>query len=301
MTMDEAYNTLKERYPLNVDEVTSRFAEYNKSLGYEPIADPNSLPVIPLGTKVKPAVDLPTYDPATGKVIETPKAPRAVKGDVTIEPIKPTIYDHLVPKENKAPVVETAPDIAPAAKTKPLEVQNADVKVTKVASDLAEKLRSEGMPVSDADLATYKTEKNFMEKQTQRSLDLIEKDPVRAKRIAMGEENAPANMKNSNVYATLIEVAKKKGDGKLIHELSRSKVATELSIKGQDIKASDVGDRSTNPVKIIQEVREARIKSNEKPGRVKATKETVEEIKQEVKKNAPKKQDWESFIKSIEC
>lgn len=187
-----------------------------------------------------------------------------------------------------------------SAEAKPFEAPT--IKTSKLASDIAENLKKSGIEPNASELATYKTEDNFMKNQADRALKLITESPDQAKRIAMGEEQAPLGLKNESVYKALGEKAKAEGDTQTILDLAKSKVATEASIKGQDIKALDVGDHSNDPVKIIKDINESREKSLEKRSgktKSKATDEIVKEIKS--KKVPVTKQTWGDFIESIKC
>lgn len=132
---------------------------------------------------------------------------------------------------------------------------------------------------------------------------LVSSDIDRALRIAeMKETPGAGDPRAASVYKALELKADAEGDAELALRLAKSPLATEMSVKGQEIKALDRGEKDT-ATKRIKDVQEAREKNAEKKGKnvKKATKETVDEIKKEMKKNAPKKADWNSFIDSIRC
>lgn len=301
---------------VDISTPKTKQAEYARSQGYEPVTPPDQLPTIEMGSKAKTADTLPVipFDEST----PTGRG-RLVSSDYTYEPVKPVetapvapaeapkgfIDSVTLPKEGDVPPpnVTATGDVPSSAKARPLSDAGTEVKVTKLASDIAQEVEKQFPDelVNTEDLATYKTRAGFMEDQAQKFLDLQAKDPELTKRIAMGEANAPRGLKNESVYANLIEYAKREGDAQTLLDLSRSKVATVASIKGQDIKALDVGNPSENPVRIIRDVQTARETNAEKSGGKQAKEKIVSEIKKEIKKNTISKQSWEDFVDTIKC
>lgn len=306
MTMDQAFSTLKERYPLNTTEITNRFSEYNKSLGYEPYVAPADLPTIPLG--VRPKSELPVIDSTTGKPVEA-KAP-AVKGDLVVEPIKtPSVSYESFLQETKTPAPKAAKIEAPVevvekpvvstpknVPTKPIE-EGPTTKPTKLASTLEADTVAKGIEADFGKSPEYSTMN--MRDQAVKAIEVI-KDTKRTNDILEGKVTPPEGIKLGSVYTAAKLDAIKRGDVNRINELSRSKVNELASSYGQEVKAFD-SNIANDPVRIIKEVRETRAKNNEKASRVRTAKAITEEIKVEVKKKTPTKQDWEGFIRNLEC
>lgn len=274
-----------------------RYQDYLDEQGYEPYTPNDKLPTIDMG---KPAKDsLPTI-----QIGESLKVTKNQKGEYTYEPIKeakpvsePIVKDNVVEPTGK-PTQEATFTTTPKTET--------GVKVTKQAKDIARSLDEEfDIKVSDEDLATYKTKEGFLEDQANKANSLIENDPQLGMDIAMGVKNAPRGLNNESVYATMKRVAMESGDTQTLINLSKSKVASRASVKGQEIKSLDLYENNaTDPVKIIQYINKSYETNFQKKSKVNYTtaKEgTVKEIKMSIKKNAPTKASWEDFINNIKC
>lgn len=271
-----------------------RYQDYLKSQGYEPYIPNDKLPVIDMG---KPAKDsLPTI-----QVGESLKITKNQKGEYTYEPIKEG------GETTKAKVEETPiPKEESTFTTTPKPEVNPNVKVSKQAEDIARSLDEEfDIKVSDEDLATYKTKEGFMQDQAQKANSLIESDPQLGMDIAMGIKNAPKGLNSESVYATMKRVAMDAGDTQTLINLSKSKVASKASVKGQEIKSLDLYDhKMTDPVKILQDINKSYETAFEKKSKVNYTtakENVVKEIKMSIKKNAPTKKSWEDFINQVKC
>ena len=131
--------------------------------------------------------------------------------------------------------------------------------------------------------------------------DLIEKDPDRAKEIAMGQRNPPKGILASMVYRIFANKALADGDGELSLELSKSTVPVQGKTAGQFIGGFK-GIDSENPTEVIRDLQKSREEA--------ATKKSADEIQkaQDSVKQATVdrvsgkvKMDWSSFIQSISC
>jgi hypothetical protein len=273
----------------------SLYAEYRAKQGYEPYLQQSELPVIEMGAKRNPSSELPTIQ--IGE--KTPK----IKGDIIYEPINPieTIKktsSTIVDKGTKSPeVVQSIAKEIPRVVPKQTEITGTTI-VPKLSSDIEQNAikkdlisHFEGLP---------EIQKMNMDEQTKGVSDLINSDYEKAKRIALGKENAPGNLENGSVFVGVRGKAAREGDVATLKALAtESTVSSQATRMGQGIKSLDVKD-SVDPVELMQSVAKARETGLEK--RIKGTKSnTVKEIKDVVKKNLPKKEDWASFISQIEC
>lgn len=152
-----------------------------------------------------------------------------------------------------------------------------------------------------AGLPTYN--KANMQQQAQYATELIKGNPQEAIDIAMGRKAAPEHVLQQMVYNAVEDHATKIGGeqgGKLLLDLSKSRQSTNLTKMGQEIRAAAERDPHS-PVTMMDEVRLARAEAAKKRGKdiSKAAKEDAAAIKKATPK--VKKEDWDSFIKSIEC
>lgn len=142
-----------------------------------------------------------------------------------------------------------------------------------------------------------------MKQQAKFSEDLIKTSPQEAIDVAMGRKAPPEHILPQMVYNAVEEHARKIGGdegGQLLRDLARSKQVTNLTTMGQNIRAAAERD-PFSPVTMINEIKHARATVAQKRGKSlsKATKADAAAVK----KATPKieKEDWNSFIKGLEC
>lgn len=185
----------------------------------------------------------------------------------------------------------------------PLEpIGEGETKTSKLSLNIEANAIEKGLAQKFGDLPEYKTVN--LKDQATKAADLLANDPDKAFRIAMGEEKAPEGVLPEMVLDAVERAAIKNGDAKTLLDLANSKLSTEATAMGQRIRALGERDQDS-PVKAMQDV----IKSREEIGKKKygekdlkkVKTKVVDDIKKEIKKAAPKKQDWNDFINSIKC
>lgn len=132
--------------------------------------------------------------------------------------------------------------------------------------------------------------------------EIIDEDPYKAIKIALGEEIPTNGALPESVFIAVKNQALKKGDTDLLIQLATAEkgVARESTILGQRIKMLDEGVEDDAFRKINRLVKERKKKFEVKDKKVSKAKETeVNKIKDNIKK--PDKYDWNDFIKKIEC
>lgn len=172
---------------------------------------------------------------------------------------------------------------------------------------LAEEALLKGITDDLGTLPTYDTMNK--REQAERALDLFKTDPARTKRIAMGQEYPKPEdaLLPEAAYLFIKNKAIVEGDVSTMRELasSKNKLAVEEKVMGQRISLLRGEKGELDPVERIKEVNKALgEKAQKKYGTKDTTKlkeETVKEIKNEVKKVKATSQDWEAFIRSIQC
>lgn len=255
-------------------------SDYNAGGLYEPYTPSSRLPAIDMGPGA-PKSDLPTINLDTG---------RTTKGSVSrVEPIV-------------SPQGETIPfKPAPTSRIKEVKpVGTGEARLSRLAASVDARAVEEGLSRLK-DLPEYQTMN--VEEQATLAQHLIETNPAVALQIARGERLPPAGLHPEAVFVALENAALKAGDIDLLRSLAEGNLSTQATAMGQRIRL--LGERNPeSPVKIIRDIQESRQKNIETKSAVKfekAQEKVVEDIKTEVKKAAPNKETWESFIKTLEC
>lgn len=172
---------------------------------------------------------------------------------------------------------------------------------SKLASSVEERAVEKKLTDTFGDTPEYN--KVNMKEQADLATKLLTDDPERARRIALGEELAPNNILPEAIFTALENKALKLGDVETLRDLAtKSTLSTEATAMGQRIRALAERNPDT-PVAKIMEVQKERSKKFEKKGTTvkQAKKDEVEKIKKKIKEAAPKVDEWESFIKEIQC
>jgi hypothetical protein len=154
-------------------------------------------------------------------------------------------------------------------------------------------------------LGTLPTGKTMeMEAQATKAVEFMDADFARAKRVALGQEAAPAGLYPENVYTAVRTRAEAQGDAALLRDLAvNSQVPRDARVMGQRIKSLDSGNPES-PVDAMREmvqVREQAVERRTKQPVSESKKQEAKKIKERIVKEAPKKEDWISFIQSLKC
>lgn len=149
------------------------------------------------------------------------------------------------------------------------------------------------------------SERAVMKDQRAMAEDFLSTDPEKAKRIALGQEEAPADMLSSVLFQKVVEDATKRADGQLLAQLATSPLNNEATAAGQFIRGLAEFRDGGSAFENIQKVTKNREKIAEKnlKGKTisKAKKEIVNDIKAEIKKQKPKIKEWIDLVNSLEC
>lgn len=178
-------------------------------------------------------------------------------------------------------------------------------RVTKAANDINEQLVKQGveqLPVEEQ--SKYQT--GSYKKDLESTTELMNTDFQKAVDVATGKAEVPENIRYPQVLFNAIEAhAMKTGDVQLQMDLAKSSLGTQLSEAGGTLGSHGFNDNPNNsPVKLIKKVIDAREQQAVKKGgkSIKQQKtEVVEKLKKEARKTSLKRQDWDSFIRSIQC
>jgi hypothetical protein len=215
--------------------------------------------------------------------------------DVT--PQYPAVESQLAPQSDVISSIirngKKAPELAQQA------IEEGTTFIPKLASDVESVAIEKGLVSKFEGLPEAQTMN--MKKQADDALNLVNNDYEFAKRVAMGAENAPGDLRDASVFEAVKLRAVKEGDVATLKKLAtESTVPARVSAYAQQVKAADARLLdSTDPVELMQTV----IKAREKGVQLKqkaVKKADTAQVKQIIKK-APKRQDWDAFITSIEC
>jgi hypothetical protein len=196
----------------------------------------------------------------------------------------------------------TKPPEGVARTLKPAE-STGEVQKSKLASSVEEQAVEKKLIDTFGDTPEYN--KVNMKEQADLATKLLNDDPERARRIAMGEELPPSNILPESIFTALENKALKLDDVETLRDLAtKSTLSSEATAMGQRIRA--LAERHPDsPIAKIAEVQKERVKAVEKKLKGKTIKkakaEEVEKIKKEIKKAAPKKETWDEFVSSITC
>lgn len=179
------------------------------------------------------------------------------------------------------------------AKVQPLQ-DTENLKTSKLGLRVEKTAIEKKLTTDLGDLPQYKTMN--MKEQASKASSLIQSDPERALRVALGQEAPPSGLVPESVFKALESSVT---TPEMARRLANSPLVTEASTLGQRIKALDVrtSESSIEAMSQVIKARENTIKG--KGGAEKLIKKTVDEVKSKVK--TPDKYDWNAFISSISC
>lgn len=146
-----------------------------------------------------------------------------------------------------------------------------------------------------------------MKVQADMAQNIMNTDMARAVRIAMGKELPPEGLLAESMYTAMRIRAREAGDAVMMHRLATESIVPEHATGlGQRIKALDSGlrDDEKDPVDLARDVKKAReAKVEKKTGKTVArnVKETVDDIKKDVKAARSPRPTWEDFVKELSC
>ncbi len=211
----------------------------------------------------------------------------------------PETIKEVVPVSSKEIKSNVSPEIKPLSKVTP-ESTVPETKTRGLSLGVESKAIAEGLTNSIGDLPEYQTVN--MADQAQRAVDLLTKDPELARKVALGQEASPQGIIPEAMFKAVEDQAIKSKDIATINELARSGLTGEATVMGQRIRTLAERD-PLSPVSAIKDVLETRKESLKRKVKDigKATKETVDTIKTEIKKATPKVKTWTEFIDTIKC
>lgn len=236
----------------------------------------------------------PAQTIARGFEADTRDAPQPQEGTGTSEPTESGSEGSPAQSEGSAPAAE---------RPKP-RYTNA-LRPTEGTGELATRglARSiqDDIEANFGDLPEYN--QLSMSDQAAKSLKLINDDYANAKAIAMGDKQPPKGILPESVLMAVRRYAIAEGDSDTLRTIAtRSRLVTAGTTMGQRIRTLAEKDPA-DPVSAIQEVQTARSAELARRGVdiVKATRESVNEARSEMRRAVSSSDKLADFIKSIQC
>jgi len=182
-------------------------------------------------------------------------------------------------------------------------VPQVEAGVSKVGTSIAQKAIEDKLTKTFGGTAEY--DKITIEDQAKRATDMVNNNIDKALSILHGNEPLPDGMRGAPIITALEDYAVKTQDLELLQDIARSPLTSETSVHAQEMRLLAERDPES-AISAIDQVKTVRTKVLEKKlpnGQTvaKAKSNIVKDIKAEIKKVAPKKEDWASFIDSITC
>jgi hypothetical protein len=242
-----------------------------------------------------------------GKIFNRGQVPAnlAVADEVLPTPVKSTVPSNLPVSESQlSQMPDTISSIIKDGKKAPELAQQAVTEAQTftpaLASDVESVAIEKGLISKFEGLPEAQTMN--MRKQADDALNLVNNNYEQAKRVAMGTENAPGDLRDASVFEAVKLRAVKEGDVATLKQLAtESTVPARISAYAQQVKAADARLLdSTDPVELMQTVIKARENGVQLKQKAVRTADTAE-VKQIIKKSSPKRQDWDEFIAGITC
>jgi len=226
------------------------------------------------------------------------EAPRTVEQPVSRETapgIPEQANSRAIPAQNAQISPEISAPEAPAPRSAPAGETKASGLARGVEAQAIEKKLTDGFE----GLSEYETIN--IKDQAERAETIIRTDPEKARRIAMGLEEAPNGTKNFAVYTAVEQKAIKDGDVATLRDLAtRSRLNAESSESAQTLRLLAERDPES-PVAAIADIAATRAKVAERRGTKAAATVKAETAKAKAAIAKAPKEDWNSFVDSITC
>lgn len=293
-----------------------------KGIRVKELPAPESRLLIPERTPqpVKEGAGFTMKETATKEEVKLAKAQSDYSKNLKTYNAKPTADNLAKVKSSKVVLDNVKTQTEQAIKTTPIKVETPKIETTKpvttedlkvqvkeplqpsIPNRIKNEVIEKGLAQDLKGIEDY-TEVTFKD-QAEKVGQIIDEDPEKAIRIALGKEEPTNGALPESVFIAVKNQAIKKGDTELLIRLATEEggVAKESTVLGQRIKMLDE-QLEDDAFKNINDVIKNRKSSAEKKGLnvSKAKKEEVSKLKDAIKKSAPKKDEWADFLETIKC
>lgn len=172
---------------------------------------------------------------------------------------------------------------------------------SKVAQSIETKAVEQGLTNGFSEVAGY--DPITIKDQAEKAAHLMNTDIQKATQMVKGEIPMESGLRGEMLIKAMEDYAQSKNDVRLLMDISNSPLVSETSAHAQAMRllAERNPDSAVAKMREIKQEREKALERKTGKKVSQAQKETTEEIKQAVKKSAPTKEDWNSFVDSIIC
>lgn len=303
--------------PKPINLVQASHADYAKAQGYEPYTPHDQLPVIQTGPKADSG--LPTIQ------TQAPKA-RGVKGDLTVEPIKeptkPQTGKSPAPLARVTPIKEPAEPtrtmaestgskpLAPFSPEKPVGESSPIIKPVEGSGDFHEagsatslvaQMTKDGLKEKVGELPGFNSEN--WEHQGDFAADTVTRLNSHQDTLDMldGSKPLPHGLLGSAFVDAVKNYVKVTGDGELASAAAKSPLHLQVSRGAQELGYLGHTSEDMDPIAAIRDISKARGASSLVEKDAAAIRSQTPRLTRTLRENAPKKDEWASFIKDITC
>lgn len=237
----------------------------------------------------KPHVTLAYVKPGEGSKYAGRPVPGLSGKEVTLDSV------HFSPKEGEKTEIPLSGKESVDSKLE----SPKETKPSKLAQGVEEKAIANKLTAGFEGKPEYETIK--VADQAKMAADLINSDPEKAVRIAMGTEPPPDGLLPESMFVAVEDYATAKKDIDLLRDLAtKSTLSSEATEMGQRIRM--LAERDPNsPVAAIQKVTKAREEVAAKRFGPKAKDTIKKQIRVEIKKANAKPRNWSEWVDSIKC
>lgn len=175
------------------------------------------------------------------------------------------------------------------------------LKVSKIAKEIEAKAVEKKLTEGYSKLAGY--EPITIKEQARLATDLVNNHFEDAMAIVRGEKPLPEGLKGTSLITALEEHLKNNPDVNLLQDLAKSRLVSGTSQAAQELRLAAERD-PYSPVEIMRQLendRRATLEKQYKEPLEKTIDKEVKKIQDSVKKAAPDKNEWKSFINDIVC
>ncbi len=202
--------------------------------------------------------------------------------------------------KEKLKQLEASQKLAPKIEADVESRQNSEVKQSKVGASVEAKSIEKGLTKGFGETAGY--DPITIKDQAQRASKVME-DIENARKMVKGDIPMESGLKGEMLIKAMEDYAQKKGDVELLRDIANSPLVSETSAHAQAMRI--LAERNPDSVVAkLQDLKKAKEANAEKKSGKKlsqAKKDVVKEIKKSMEVTKPKKEDWSSFIKEIQC
>ncbi len=249
-------------------------------------------------SELKNRLKKPVYrdDPVSNQAIRS----RIVEEEELLNKTKSQLTDfyNQAVKGVEAIKPEEIAEIKPTRKAVPREqlpVGEGKKAISRLADRMLNKLEEVGKKIKETDLLSFR-QLNKKEQMT-KALEYVSDNPTEAMKVLLGKKPAPKGLLYNAIALASEELAANAGDAQLALQLASLR-STRM---GQEISLLTEADPNS-PVRFMYELSQQKINAfggQEKFQLIK--KAEVSEMKQQIRKAATTKNEWQSFIDSLKC